>query len=170
MASSTICLPGTASSTPSINPKPRTSLTKPCLRARSFSFRWKYPPTSCMCGSRPSRMSRNSSPTRHASGPPPNVDPCMPGLMAAAALAFARIKPSGIPHATGLAATPAELAKLHHVLDPDQLSHLQRLLGSWALLSDLSFSDLVLLVPVPDPAEDADGPQMIVLGQIRRSE
>ena len=64
-------------------------------------------------------------------------------------------------------ATPAELAKLHHVLDPDQLSHLQRLLGSWALLSDLSFSDLVLLVPVPDPAEDADGPQMIVLGQIR---
>src|ERR1017187_493277 len=57
MASSTICLPGTASSTPSINPKPRTSFTKPCLRARSFSLTWKYPPTSCMCGSRPSRMS-----------------------------------------------------------------------------------------------------------------
>src|ERR1039458_6522342 len=64
-------------------------------------------------------------------------------------------------------ATLAELAKLHHVLEPDQLSHLQRLLGSWALLSDLSFSDLVLLVPVPDLAEGAEGPQMIVLGQIR---
>src|ERR1035438_10438080 len=58
-----------------------------------------------MCGSRLSRISRNSSPTRHASGPPPNVDPCIPGLMAAAALAFARMKPSGIPQATGLAAT-----------------------------------------------------------------
>jgi len=64
-------------------------------------------------------------------------------------------------------ATPAELAKLHHVLEPDELSHLQRLLGSWALLSDLSFSDLVLLVPIEERTDDADGPQMIVLGQIR---
>src|SRR6202034_2060988 len=64
-------------------------------------------------------------------------------------------------------ATPAELAKLHHVLEPDELSHLQRLLGSWALLSDLSFSDLILLVPVPKSEEDALEPQMIVLGQIR---
>jgi two-component system, sensor histidine kinase PdtaS len=64
-------------------------------------------------------------------------------------------------------ATPAELAKLHDVLEPDELSHLQRLLGSWALLSDLSFSDLVLLVSVPKFEDDAVGPQLIVLGQIR---
>jgi two-component sensor histidine kinase len=64
-------------------------------------------------------------------------------------------------------ATPAELAKLHHVLDPDELSHLQRLLGSWALLSDLSFSDLVLLVPIEERTEEDSEAQMIVLGQIR---
>ena len=37
IASSTICLPGMCSSTPSIRPKPRTSLMNACLRASSFS-------------------------------------------------------------------------------------------------------------------------------------
>lgn len=45
-------------------------------------------------------------------------------------------------------ATPAsELAQLHAELSAAELSHLQRLLGSWGMLADLSFSDLLLLVP-----------------------
>jgi len=65
-------------------------------------------------------------------------------------------------------ATPAELAAEHTDLSPDELGHLQRLLGSWSMLADLSFSDLLLLVPVsarvsPAPA----GSQMVVLGQMR---
>ncbi|HWE68647.1 MAG TPA: histidine kinase N-terminal domain-containing protein [Acidimicrobiales bacterium] len=65
--------------------------------------------------------------------------------------------------------TPAELAQSHTALQPDELGHLQRLLGSWSVLADLSFSDLLLLVPVtggdiPQPAED---PELVVLGQMR---
>ena len=44
--------------------------------------------------------------------------------------------------------TPAELALSHTDLKPEELEHLQRLLGSWSVLADLSFSDLLLLVPV----------------------
>ncbi len=65
-------------------------------------------------------------------------------------------------------ATRGELALLHAVLEPDELSHIQRLLGSWSLLSDLSFSDLVLVVPVNDD-EDEISTQLVVLGQIRPS-
>ncbi|MGH9046951.1 MAG: sensor histidine kinase, partial [Acidimicrobiales bacterium] len=60
------------------------------------------------------------------------------------------------------------IALLHAVLEPDELSHLQRLLGSWSLLSDLSFSDLVLVVPVGDDEGAAEAP-LVVLGQIRPS-
>jgi two-component sensor histidine kinase len=71
-------------------------------------------------------------------------------------------------------ATPAELAQQHTDLAPDELAHLQRLLGSWGLLADLSFSDLLLLVPVSSsrPGRD-DGPrpggeaELVVLGQMR---
>jgi two-component sensor histidine kinase len=64
--------------------------------------------------------------------------------------------------------TPAELAETHTALAPEELEHLQRLLGSWSVLSDLSFSDLLLLVPVrhadgPPP----DDPELVVLGQMR---
>ena len=64
--------------------------------------------------------------------------------------------------------TPAELAQSHTALEPDELGHLQRLLGSWSVLADLSFSDLLLLVPVTigeghDPAD----PELVVLGQMR---
>jgi two-component sensor histidine kinase len=45
-------------------------------------------------------------------------------------------------------ATPGELAAEHTDLGPDELEHLQRLLGSWTVLADLSFSDLLLVVPV----------------------
>ena len=65
--------------------------------------------------------------------------------------------------------TPAELAQSHTALTPEELDHLQRLLGSWSVLADLSFSDLLLVVPVsagpglPVP----DDPELVVLGQIR---
>ena len=45
-------------------------------------------------------------------------------------------------------ATPAELAFERTNLDEDQLAHLQRLLGTWGILADLSFSDLVLMAPM----------------------
>ena len=54
--------------------------------------------------------------------------------------------------------TPAELAQSHTDLEPDELEHLQRLLGSWCVLADLSFSDLLLLVPVAG-AERRRGPR-----------
>ncbi|HUE08542.1 MAG TPA: histidine kinase N-terminal domain-containing protein, partial [Acidimicrobiales bacterium] len=79
--------------------------------------------------------------------------------------------------------TPAELALTHTDLKPEELEHLQRLLGSWGVLADLSFSDLLLLVPVhastvganghaPAPApdsvaDDETDPELVVLGQMR---
>ncbi|MGH8996306.1 MAG: histidine kinase N-terminal domain-containing protein, partial [Acidimicrobiales bacterium] len=61
--------------------------------------------------------------------------------------------------------TPAEQAQLDAVLEPDELSHLHRLTGSWSLLSDLSFSDLVLVVPVSGAEGGPDGSRMVVLSQ-----
>ncbi len=65
--------------------------------------------------------------------------------------------------------TPAELALTHTDLAPDELGHLQRLLGSWSVLADLSFSDLLLLVPVRHPGSGSkdDDPELVVLGQMR---
>jgi two-component sensor histidine kinase len=63
-------------------------------------------------------------------------------------------------------ATPAELARLRTQLTEEQTDHLQRLLGSWSLLADLSFSDLLLVAPVASPPPGT-GPQMVVLGQVR---
>jgi two-component sensor histidine kinase/PAS domain-containing protein len=62
--------------------------------------------------------------------------------------------------------TPGELAQYHTSLKPDELDHLQRLLGSWSLLADLSFSDLLLLVPTSG-APAGTPPHLVVLGQIR---
>jgi two-component sensor histidine kinase len=88
-------------------------------------------------------------------------------------------------------ATPAELAFERTNLDEFQLGHLQRLLGTWGILADLSFSDLVLLAPMdhpfvgpderPEPGPDggpAGGPddavddgktELVILGQMRPS-
>ncbi|HEX3333986.1 MAG TPA: histidine kinase N-terminal domain-containing protein [Acidimicrobiales bacterium] len=67
--------------------------------------------------------------------------------------------------------TPAELAQSHTDLKPEELEHLQRLLGSWSVLADLSFSDLLLLVPVHAETRDGHGededPELVVLGQMR---
>jgi two-component sensor histidine kinase len=68
-------------------------------------------------------------------------------------------------------ATPAELAFERTSLDEDQLGHLQRLLGTWGILADLSFSDLLLLAPVDPagPGHPDGGTELVVLGQMRPS-
>ena len=68
-------------------------------------------------------------------------------------------------------ATPAELAFERTPLDEEQLGHLQRLLGTWGILADLSFSDLVLLAPMASaPGEQLiDGSELVILGQMRPS-
>ncbi len=68
-------------------------------------------------------------------------------------------------------ATPAELAFERTNLDEFQLAHLQRLLGTWGILADLSFSDLVLLAPMaPDAREHhGHGLELVILGQMRPS-
>ena len=60
-------------------------------------------------------------------------------------------------------ATLGELARQHTDLDLPSLGHLQRLMGSWGMLSDLCFADLLLFVPVAA----ASGSRFIVLGQVR---
>ena len=65
--------------------------------------------------------------------------------------------------------TPAELAVSHTELEPEALEHLQRLLGSWSVLADLSFSDLLLLVPVAGllARGATEDPELVVMGQMR---
>jgi two-component sensor histidine kinase len=59
-------------------------------------------------------------------------------------------------------ATLAELARDYTRLEAPTLAHLQRLVSSWGMLSDLCFADLLLFVPV-----DSGADRFIVLGQIR---
>jgi two-component system, sensor histidine kinase PdtaS len=59
--------------------------------------------------------------------------------------------------------SPAELAASFSDLDEAAFDHVQRLLGSWGVLADLSFSDLLLLVP----ARGSEARRLLVLGQIR---
>jgi two-component sensor histidine kinase len=60
-------------------------------------------------------------------------------------------------------ATLAELSRQHTELDASGLAHLQRLMASWGMLSDLCFADLLLFVPVVG----GSGSRFIVLGQMR---
>ncbi|HYT09685.1 MAG TPA: histidine kinase N-terminal domain-containing protein [Mycobacteriales bacterium] len=46
--------------------------------------------------------------------------------------------------------TLVELLAEHTALPPEAVEHLQRLVGDWQLLSDLSFADLLLWVPVAE--------------------
>jgi two-component sensor histidine kinase len=55
-----------------------------------------------------------------------------------------------------------ELARLNTGLDEPALDHLHRLVASWQVLADLSFSDLLLLAPVEEP-----GHRYLVLAQVR---
>ncbi|MEQ1698688.1 MAG: sensor histidine kinase [Ilumatobacteraceae bacterium] len=47
-------------------------------------------------------------------------------------------------------ATLGELTRQHTDLNRDEIDHLQRLIGEWGLLADLSFADLLLYVPATD--------------------
>ncbi len=59
-------------------------------------------------------------------------------------------------------ATPADLARSIG-LESAAVGHLQRLVASWGLLSDLCFADLLLYAP----ANPRDPPAFIILGQVR---
>ena len=56
-----------------------------------------------------------------------------------------------------------ELARLNTGLGDEPLEHLHRLVASWQVLADLSFSDLLLLAPV----ERESGRRFLVLAQVR---
>ncbi len=59
--------------------------------------------------------------------------------------------------------TLAELASQRTALDEVAVDHLMRLVASWSLLSDLAFSDLLLMAELAD----GDADDLIVLGQMR---
>jgi two-component sensor histidine kinase len=56
----------------------------------------------------------------------------------------------------------AELVREHLSLEPEPAAHLQRLIRSWGLLADLSFSDVLLFAPT-----SADPDKLILLGHVR---
>src|SRR5687768_12021224 len=55
------------------------------------------------------------------------------------------------------------LARNHTDLNDEDLMHIQRLMTSWGMLSDLCFADLLLFAPVAG----SDGSRFVVLGQAR---
>ncbi len=61
-------------------------------------------------------------------------------------------------------ASLSELAREHTALDEEEIRHIRRLVRSWGLLADLSFSDLLLFVPTAD-----DNGSFVVLGHVRPS-
>ncbi|HTB08796.1 MAG TPA: histidine kinase N-terminal domain-containing protein [Acidimicrobiales bacterium] len=62
-------------------------------------------------------------------------------------------------------ATLAELAAAQTSLDEPTIDHLLRLIASWSLLADLSFSDMLLMAKVTEDGHDDE--HLIVLGQMR---
>ncbi|HEV3227558.1 MAG TPA: histidine kinase N-terminal domain-containing protein [Acidimicrobiales bacterium] len=60
-------------------------------------------------------------------------------------------------------ASLAELARQRTDLESHQLAHLQRLVGTWGLLADFCFADLLLYAPV----SGAEPEKFVILGQIR---
>lgn len=64
-------------------------------------------------------------------------------------------------------ASLGDLARQHTALDPEDRAHLRRLVGSWGLLADLSFADLLLLVPVASPLTGEPDGRLLTVGQIR---
>jgi len=63
-------------------------------------------------------------------------------------------------------ATLAEIASLRTNLSESSVGHLHRLVGSWSLLADLSFSDMLLFVPARE-SSSAGHTDFVVLGQVR---
>lgn len=66
-------------------------------------------------------------------------------------------------------ASLSELARQHSELSAEQRGHLWRLVGSWGLLADLSFADILLLVPVTKPGSGpaSEAARFVAVGQIR---
>jgi two-component sensor histidine kinase len=62
-------------------------------------------------------------------------------------------------------ASLAELARIHCSLDEGDIAHLQRLVETWGLLADLSFSDLLLFGATGAGSED--DAEFVVLAQVR---
>ncbi|WP_027345856.1 sensor histidine kinase [Hamadaea tsunoensis] len=68
--------------------------------------------------------------------------------------------------------TLRDLVEEHTNLGPDDIDHLTRLAGDWQLISDLSFADLLLWVPVADASGSRTGdhggaPAFICVAQVR---
>jgi two-component system, sensor histidine kinase PdtaS len=57
----------------------------------------------------------------------------------------------------------AELASTHSRLPWPEIQHLRRLTGSWGMLADFSFADLLLIAPLAG----SDATRFVVLGQVR---
>jgi two-component sensor histidine kinase len=64
--------------------------------------------------------------------------------------------------------TVAELTKAHTLLRGPTVEHLERLVGAWGMLADLSFSDLLLFVPLTKQI-DAETARFVIVGQVRSS-
>ncbi len=65
-------------------------------------------------------------------------------------------------------ATLNDLAPRHTNLESSGRQHLRHLVGSWNLLADLAFADLLLLAPVQDQRDDESvRRRFVALGQIR---
>ena len=60
-------------------------------------------------------------------------------------------------------ATLSDLARQYTNFGAAERAHLRRLLGSWALLSDLGFADLLLFAPI----RDSDNERFVIFGQAR---
>ena len=65
-------------------------------------------------------------------------------------------------------ATVAELVKTHTTWRGPMVEHIERLVGSWGMLSDLCFSDLLLFVPRSKPV-DGEPSKFVIVGQVRPS-
>ncbi|MGW0175431.1 sensor histidine kinase [Rhodococcus sp. NPDC003322] len=64
--------------------------------------------------------------------------------------------------------TLSDLLAEHTDLPGEGVDHLQRVVGEWQLLADLSFADVLLWVPTDaGVAEPADGPQLVCVAQCR---
>ena len=63
--------------------------------------------------------------------------------------------------------TLRDLVEEHTWLGPADIDHLHRLAGDWQLLSDLSFADLVLWVPLTDTGPGDQPPGFVCVAQVR---
>ncbi|MBB5871783.1 two-component sensor histidine kinase [Allocatelliglobosispora scoriae] len=63
--------------------------------------------------------------------------------------------------------TLRDLLEEHTGLGPSDIDHLTRLAGDWQLISDLSFADLLLWVPVETGDVSLGGPAFLCVAQVR---